>query len=100
MERLTDVRREGWKHVRQVREQQALCKLDPQRTSARSKVQGNKGLGNLQGVVRQSERVATQVRRSFDGLVEPVWIEEYLATRLSPLKDELDALTAQDEAMK
>jgi len=49
---------------------------------------------------RQSERVATQVRRSFDGLVEPVWIEEYLATRLSPLKDELDALTAQDEAIK
>ena len=40
------------------------------------------------------------MRRSFDGLVEPVWIEEYLATRLSPLKDELDALTAQDEAIK
>ena len=40
------------------------------------------------------------MRRSLDGQVTPVWIEEYLATRLSPLKDELDALTAQNEAMK
>jgi len=100
MERMTNVRRSGWKLVRQVREHLALCRLDPRRTSARNKLQGNKGLGHLHGTVRHSERVADEVRRSFDGLIDPVWIEEYVATRLSPLKDELDALTAQDEALK
>jgi hexosaminidase len=100
MERMTNVRRNGWKLVQQVREQQALCRLDPRRTSARNKLQGNKRLGYLQGTVRHAERIADEVRRSFDGLVDPVWIEEYVSTRLSPLKDELDALTAQDEALK
>ncbi len=100
MERMTNVRRTGWKLVRQVREHLALCRLDRRRTSARNKLQGNKGLGHLHGVVRQSERLADEVRRSFDGLIDSVWIEEYVSTRLSPLKDELDALTAQDKALK
>ena len=47
MERLTDVRREGWLKVQQVREQLALCKLDPRRTSARNPAQGLKGLQHL-----------------------------------------------------
>jgi len=100
MERLTGVRRGGWQKVQQVREQLALCRIDPRRTSARNKVQGLKGLQHLHWIVKKSERVADEVRRSFDGLVAPVWIEEYISTRLSPLKDELDALNAQAEALK
>jgi hexosaminidase len=100
MERLTKVRRSGWTLVRQVREHLALCHLDPRRTSARSKLQGNKGLGQLQGTVRHSQRVAEEVRRSFDGLIDPVWIDEYLVTRLQPLQDELDELTAREAALE
>jgi hypothetical protein len=99
MERLTSVRREGWLKVQRLREQLALCRLDPRRTSARNPVQGLKGLPQLQAVVRQSQRVADEVRRSLDGLVATVWIEEYVSTRLSPLQDELSALTAQAEAL-
>ena len=100
MERLTDVRREGWKQVRQVREQLALCKIDPRRTSARNPVQGSKGLEHFKGVVKQSERIATEMRRSFAGLIEPIWIEEYLATCLTPLHDELAALELQAGQLK
>ncbi len=32
---------------------------------------------------------AAEVRRAFGGLVEPVWIEEYLETRIVPLREEL-----------
>jgi hypothetical protein len=99
MERLTEVRREGWLKVQQVREQLALCKLDPRRTSARNPAQGLKGLQHLTGIVRKSQRVADEVRRSLDGRVPPVWIEEYVSTRLTPLQDELDALTAQAGAL-
>lgn len=100
MERLTNVRRSGWTLVRKAREHLALCELDPRRTSARSKLQGNKNLGFLGGTVRQSQRVADEVRRSFDGLIDPVWIEEYLVTRLQPFQDELDELEARDAALE
>ncbi len=100
MERLTNVRRSGWQKVQQVREQITLCKLDPRRTSARNPVQGLKGPQHLHWIVKHSERVADEVRSSFDGLVDPIWIEEYLATRLTPLKEERDALKAEAEKLK
>jgi hypothetical protein len=99
MERMTNTRRNGWKLVRQVREHLALCRLDPRRTSARNPRQGNKGIGHLRGTVRYSKRLADQVRRSFDGFIDPIWIEEYITTRLGPLKDELDALESQAAAL-
>ena len=100
MEKLTDLRRRGWQKVQHVREQLALCALEPQRTSARNPVQGLKGLGHLQSIVKESEHVANDVRRSFAGLIAPVWIDEYLTTRLKPFRDELDALTAQAKALE
>lgn len=99
MERLTDVRREGWLKIQCVREQLVLCKLDPRRTSARNREEGLKGLQHLMWIVGKSKRIADEVKRSLDGLVAPVWIEEYVSTRLSPLQDELAALTAQAEAL-
>jgi len=99
MERLTNVRRDGWVKIQRAREQLTLCKLDLRRTSARNPVQGLKVLPQLQAVVKQSQRVADEVRRSLDGLVAPVWIEEYISTRLIPLQDELNTLTAQAEAL-
>lgn len=100
MERMTNTRRSGWKLVRQVREHLALCRLDPRRTSARNPLQGNKSIGYLHGTVRHSERLADEIRRCFDGLVDPIWIEEYIVTRLGPLKDEFEELNAQNEALK
>ena len=100
MDRLTDVRREGWLKVQQVREQLVLCQLDPRRTSARSRVQGLKGLQHLVWIVDKSRRIAAEVKHSLEGSVDPVWSEEYVATRLRPLQDELQALNAQAAALE
>lgn len=61
---------------------------------------GLKVLGNLKGIVRDSDRVATEVRRSFDGLVASVWMDEYLATRLTTLHDELARLSEEVSQLK
>lgn len=100
MERLTALRRSGWLKVQQVREQIVLCKIDPHRTSARNPVQGFKAPQHLHGIIRRSERLADEIRRNFDGLVDPIWIEEYIATRLTPLKEEWDVIKVEVDKLK
>ncbi len=100
MERLTDVRRNGWQMVQFTRQQITLAKIDPRRTSARNPRMGMKVLGNLTSIVRQSDKIAVEVKRCFDGLVPPIWIDEYLSTRLTPLRDELTSLNKDAEDMK
>jgi hypothetical protein len=100
MEHLTDVRYRGWQTIQFTRQQIALAKNDPRRTSARSQREGLKVLSNLKGIVRESDRVAAEVRRNFDGLVPSVWMDEYLATRLTPLHDELTRLSEEASQLK
>lgn len=99
MERMTSLRRNGWKKVQQVREQLTLCLRDPRRTSARNPVQGFKSLGYMHGIVRQSDRLSDQMRTTFKGLIPPESIEEYIATRLGPFKDELEAINEKAKAL-
>ena len=70
-----------------------LGRMDPRRTSARNPKLGLHWLGDLEAVVKRAATVAAEVRIAFAGLIEPLWIEEYLATRLEPLREEYDALT-------
>jgi len=100
MTRLAGTRRRGWELVQQVREQLALCKADPKRASARSKVQGLKKLKYLYWTVGKAELIADEIRKSFGGLVPEVFIEEYITTRVNPLRQELDALTAEADKLK
>jgi len=100
MTRLTDVRKSSWEQVQRVREQLALCKVDPRRTSARNRVQGLKKLKHLYWAVTKAERIGDEIRQSFDGLVPEVFIEEYIATRVTPLREELDYLTAKADMKK
>jgi len=99
MTRLANTRKGGWGLVQQVREQLALCKIDPRRTSARSRVEGLKKLKYLYWTVGKAERISDEIRQSFGGLIPEVFIEEYIATRVTPLRDELDALTAMEKEM-
>ncbi len=92
MRRLTNVRREGWLHVQYVREQITLARLDKRRTSASSASTGMKCVSQLENFVKESDSVANEVRASLHGLLEAVWIEEYLATRLLPLREEYETL--------
>ncbi|MCF7955452.1 MAG: family 20 glycosylhydrolase [Phycisphaerae bacterium] len=100
MTRLADTRKGGWGLVQQVREQLALCKIDPRRTSALSSVEGLKKLKYLYWTVGKAERIGDEMRKSFDGLIPKVFIEEYIATRVTPLREELDALSAEAEKLK
>lgn len=100
MEHLTDVRHRGWQMVQFTRQQMTLAKIDPHRTSARSQRMGLKVIGNLKSIVKESDRVAEDVRRCFVGLVARIWIDEYLATRLTPLHDELSSLVTEADTMK
>ena len=100
MERLTNIRRSGWVNVQRAREQIVLCKIDPRRTSARNPIQGFKAPGYVHGTARQADRIAHQVRQTFKGLVPDVFIEEYIATRLTPLKDEWEAIKKEIEKLE
>ncbi|MBI1336098.1 MAG: family 20 glycosylhydrolase [Phycisphaera sp.] len=92
MERLTDLRRRAWQQVQFTRQQLTLAGVDPRRPSAKSTRMGMKVLPQLGKMIDDSGHVGDEVRRSLDGLVEPSWIEEYLHTRLAPLKEEYDSL--------
>ena len=100
MTRLADTRKRGWELVQQVHEQIALCKIDPRRTSARNRAEGLKRLKYLYWTVGKAESIGNEIRKSFDGLVPKVFIEEYITTRVTPLREELDALTGMADRLK
>ena len=89
MEDLSAIRQRGWQAVQSLREQRVLCRMEARRCGSHAADQGRKNLGN---VIKESEKVVDAVRKSFAGLVEPVSIEEYLNTRLAPLREELSEL--------
>lgn len=90
MSRLAEVRRRGWANVQQARQVAVLGRMDLRRTSARNPKLGLHALVSLESVVKEADAIAEEVRTCFRGLVEPAWIEEYLATRIEPLREELD----------
>ncbi len=92
MKHLAEVRRRGWQEIQSLREQIVLCGTDARRCSSRRKSRGLERLGHT---LKESEVIAEEVRRGFAKLVEPIWIEEYLNTRLTPLRDELSALSSE-----
>ncbi|MBT3295741.1 MAG: family 20 glycosylhydrolase [Verrucomicrobia bacterium] len=93
MQKLADIRRRGWECVQGTRQMMVLGRIDSRRTSARNPKLGLHWLGDLEAVVNQADGVADEVRSCFAGLIEAVWIEEYLATRIDPLREELHCLT-------
>lgn len=89
MEKLTDVRGRGWKFVQSLREQIALGQDDTRRQGSSWEA---RFLRILQGILKESDTVADEVRKQFGGLMEPVWIEDYLHSRLAPLRAEFETL--------
>ncbi len=97
MVRLTDLRRRGWNTVMHARQQVTLATTDSRRTSARNPVLGMKPLGHLGGIVKESEKLAEEIRHCFAGLLRSASIEEYVATRLAPFRQEWTELRARLE---
>lgn len=92
MAMLARLKKEGWERVKDARQVTVLGRMQPHRTSARNPRLGLHALVRLNDIVRELDKVCGQARGCFDGLVSPVWMEEYLATRVQPLRDELGLL--------
>ena len=75
-----------------MREQIVLCRTDARR---RSSGRISQGLDRLDNIIRESGDIADEVRKNFTGLVESIWIEEYLNTRLMPFHEEMAAMNAE-----
>lgn len=89
---LVQLRQAGWASVQQARQVAFLARIEPRRTSAGNPKLGLWGVVRLREIVEELDRIAATVREAFDGLIEPIWIEEYLGTRIEPLREELDLL--------
>jgi len=92
MRRLRDVRQTGWKNVRHLRELATMATLDARRRSGGGLA---KSLGYLRADLAEAQRIAADARQAFAGLVEPIWIDRYLAERIEPLREEFAALDAR-----
>ena len=92
MARLAELRRTGWEKVQHARQVLVLGRMDKRRTSARNPKLGLHALVSLGEIVEKADALAEEVRECFDGLVDQTWIEEYLATRIEPLREELNAM--------
>ncbi len=88
--RLSGTRDEGWRCVRQLREVLVMATIDARRRSARNLTDG---LEMVRHSLIRIENSASQVRDAFAGLVEPIWIDRYLAERIEPIREEYAALT-------
>lgn len=86
LQRLANQRRAGWQAVQDLHEQAVLIRADPRRDGSNQ-------------LARKRERLATSVAdlhataaaliEAMTGLVPPLWIQRYLAERITPLEDQL-----------
>jgi len=89
MGRLSSARGQAWRAVRDLREVVVMATQDARRRTGGPLAQN---LGRLRASVAEADSAGQEVRRAFAGLIEPVWIERYLAERIEPLREELGEL--------
>jgi len=90
MASLAKARRDGWQCIRQLREVLTMQTLDPRRRSG-----GTGRLLRLKRALEGADRAAADVREAYAGLIDPIWIERYLAERIEPLRAEYSLLGAR-----
>ena len=90
--KLTNVRNNGWGNVRKVRELLVCCLQDSRRRPSRILA---RFCDDLKRSVQQADEVTAELHAAFDGLMDRIWIERYLAERLQPLREELAVIEPQ-----
>ncbi len=100
MATLTKLRDRGWQHIRDARQLGVLARQQPRRTSAANPQLGGHALHGLQDVVNEAEQLEKEIHAAFDGCIEDIWLKEYLATRIDPLREELASLRQQDKRLR
>ena len=89
MERLSAARRTGWEAVRLLRQAVVMATQDARRRSGGVLVAN---LNRLRRALAEAEAAAQDARTALAGLIEPIWVERYLAERIEPLREELAGL--------
>ena len=82
---LAAVRQSAWQEILSLKEELVLSQLDPKRCCPISE---KRRLGYLSNIMNTSKETEEKFMEVFAGLVEPVWLEEYLKTRLIPIREE------------
>ncbi|MHC4717359.1 MAG: hypothetical protein ACYS5V_10335, partial [Planctomycetota bacterium] len=89
MKQLTGARDGGWYRVRILREQVVMATQDARRRTGGGLAASLRQLGED---VAAADRAAEATRAAWAGLIEPIWVERYLAERIEPLREELAGL--------
>ena len=86
---LADLRRQAWRDVEHLSELAVMATLDARRRTGGGMV---KSLARLTDRLAEADAIAGRLRAAFDGLIEPIWIDRYLAERVEPLREQLARL--------
>ena len=89
MEKLAHARRTGWETVAVLREHIVMATLDARRRNGGKDL---RSLGALHRTLLDGVAAGRDVRKAFAELIEPIWVERYVAERIEPLREEFHAI--------
>lgn len=89
---LTRVRDNGWSNVQNLRQLIVTVTQDSRRLPCFEMV---KQLSDMQNALQYADTVSDDLRKALTGLIEPIWIERYIAERIEPLREEFLSLKAR-----
>jgi hypothetical protein len=85
LKKLAELRRKNATQAIALREAITMARIDPRRRSSGGLI---RRITELRNLVSMLEAASRDVEHSLKGLIEPVWIQRYLAERVKPLRDE------------
>jgi len=97
IELLCAVRQSAWQELQSLKEERVLFSSDKRRCGSHIE---SRRLKYLQNIMNTSKEAEEKVRNAFAGLVESIWIEEYLNTRLIPLREEFSDILSKVGSVK
>jgi hexosaminidase len=92
MEKLSSLRQRAWRNIQNLHEQLALSEKNPIRRGSFAEC-GE--LRNLRNTVKEADAIAAEAKKIFAGLAPKLSMQEYLDSRIDPLKLELKGLDAR-----
>lgn len=86
---LTQTRDSAWQRIRVLREVIMTVSHDRRRLPCFWMV---KSLNELRNALQRADAAGNELQKALTGLMEPIWVERYIAERVEPLREEFFAL--------